>query len=185
MTKIMLPPGKPLQDGVKKYLAELEGYNNLQYPCVLLGVRGYYKGLMGNPSKNDIGIYDDAMFLVTPDGIFTYNANTDPSHEFPETAVLKPGGPYLYKIGLHNMKHPYKALRQWGRVTVLRNGVEYTDTAAAPFYIDIHRGGYGTTSSLGCQTIPPAQYEDFLSTVENKMKKEKQNVIPYFLAENG
>ena len=92
----------------------------------------------------------------------------------------------MNKIGMHNMKAPYEALRQFGRVTVLRDGssTPVTNTADAPFYIDIHRGGHSTTSSLGCQTIPPAQWPSFLSQVKSELKKNNQIVIPYTLIEN-
>ena len=33
---------------------------------VLVGVRGYFASL-GAPGRNDRGIYDDAIFLVTPE----------------------------------------------------------------------------------------------------------------------
>lgn len=181
----MLPSGKPQLkiDGVLKLL---EPFNISTTPVRLLGIRGYYKDTMGKPGVNDVGIYDDALFIVAPNGLLlSYNANTDPSRMQPHVAVLKPGGPYLYKIGLHGVSgpHPYTALRQHGRVTVLRDGVPDTDTAAAPFYIDIHKGGYNVTSSLGCQTIHPDQWDDFLANVENRMAANKQTVIPYCLVE--
>jgi lysozyme len=150
-----------------------------------VGIRGYFKDTMGEKGKNDVGIYDDAMFILAPNNLMlSYNANTDPSRVFPGVAVLKPGGPYLYKIGMHNMQHPYKALRQYGRVTVLRNGKEDTDTAQSPFYIDIHKGGYNTTSSLGCQTIHPDQWADFLINTERILSQYSQQIIPYCLVEN-
>jgi lysozyme len=181
----MLPSGKP-QLGIDEVLKLLTSFGVDQYPVKLLGIRGYYKKTMGDPSKNDIGIYDDAIFIVAPNRLMlSYNANTDPSRSFPGVAVLKPGGPYLYKIGMHGVSgdHPYRALRQHGRVTVLRNGKADTDTAQAPFYIDIHRGGYNTTSSLGCQTIHPDQWLDFFKNVETFLDKNSQQVIPYSLIE--
>lgn len=180
---MMLPNGKP-QLKVDDALKLLQAFNLDQYPVKLLGIRGYYKKTMGDPTKNDVGIYDDAMFIVAPNNLMlSYNANTDPSRVFQGVAVLKPGGPYLYKIGMHNMQHPYEALRQFGRVTVLRNGREDTDTAVNPFYIDIHKGGYNTTSSLGCQTIAPTQWEDFLTNVKRLIANYSQQIIPYCLVE--
>jgi lysozyme len=182
---MILPNGKP-QLKVDDALAQLAPFKVDPYPVKLLGVRGYYKNTMGAPGKNDIGIYDDAIFIIAPNKLMlSYNANTDPSRSLPNVAVLKPGGPYLYKVGMHGVSglHPYRALRQFGRVTVLRNGKEDTDTAAAPFYIDIHRGGYNTTSSLGCQTVHPDQWPDFFANVERLMDANRQSIIPYCLVE--
>lgn len=181
----MLPSGKP-QLGVNDVTEILNMFHLEQYPVKLLGIRGYYKNTLGKPGVNDVGIYDDAIFILGPDKLLlSYNANTDPSRIFPGVAVLKPGGPYLYKIGMHGVSgpKPYLALRQYGRVTVLRNGKENTDTAQAPFYIDIHRGGYNTTSSLGCQTIHPDQWIDFFTNVGRLMQGNRQLIIPYNLVE--
>lgn len=154
------------------------------YPVRVLGIRGYYKKTMGNPLTNDIGIYDDALFIVSPVHFSSYNANTDPSVLKKDAAVLKVGTVTMYKVGLHNMKNPYEALRQYGRVTVIREGGrEETDTKAAPFYIDIHKGGFKTTSSLGCQTIHPNQWQSFISTMKDQLKRVKQTLIPYVLTE--
>lgn len=58
---------------------------------------------------------------------------------------------------------PYWAFRQAGPVTVLRDGAITTETetdqAKWP-WIDIHRGGYNTTSSAGCQTCHPDQWPE-------------------------
>lgn len=179
----MLPGSRPKLTQPEA-LVLLSPYSLQEYPVKVLGIRGYYKQTMGNPVQNDRGIYDDAIFLISPDHFSSYNANTDPSVAKPGVAVLKPGGPYLYKIGLHNMKNPYTALRQYGRVTVIRDQRgEQTDTAAAPFYIDIHKGGYNTTSSLGCQTIYPAQWVAFLENVKDQIKRHGQTIIPYVLTE--
>lgn len=178
-----LPSTKPKlpKEDAEKFLSS---FSLAQYPVKLLGIRGYYKQTMGDPSKNDIGIYDDAIFIIGPDQFYlSFNANTDPSRVLPGVAVLKPGGPYLYKIGMHNMQHPYKALRQFGNVTVLRADKEDTDSPNNRFFIDIHKGGYNTTSSLGCQTIHPDQWMDFLNNVESLLSKNRQQIIPYCLVE--
>jgi hypothetical protein len=179
----MVPNSKPKLTQVDA-LKEIAKFSLQGYDLKILGIRGYYKQTMGNPIKNDRGIYDDAIFLISPDHFSSWNANTDPSVTRPGVAALKPGGPYLYKLGMHNMKNPYLALRQYGRVTVVRDQEgEETDTAAAPFYIDIHKGGYNTTSSLGCQTIHPSQWPAFLATVQDQLKRHAQTIMPYVLTE--
>lgn len=178
----MIPNSRPQlsKEDALRYLAL---YDLVKYPVKILGIRGYYKQTMGNPVQNDVGIYDDALFIVSKNYFGTFNANTDPSRIFPGVAVLKAGGPYLYKIGMHNMQHPYEALRQYGNVTILRNGVPVTDSPVNRFYIDIHKGGYGTTSSLGCQTIYPDQWPEFLKSVKNELALNNQTLIPYILTE--
>lgn len=180
----MLPNSKPklTQAEALQYLSQ---FDLSAYPVRLLGIRGYYKQTMGNPIKNDRGIYDDAIFIISPDCYASFNANTDPSVTRTGVATLKANQVALYKIGLHNMKNPYEALRQYGRVTVIRDDKpgEFTDNAQQPFYIDIHKGGFNTTSSLGCQTITPTQWISFLELVKDQLKRYNQKIIPYALIE--
>ena len=68
----------------------------------LLGIRGYYKKTMGDPTKNDRGLYDDAIFVLSPRTFKSFNANTDPSAYRKGVAVLKPGVHY-YKKGKHGI----------------------------------------------------------------------------------
>lgn len=179
----MLPDSKPKLTQAEA-LQLIAPFSLVEYPVKLLGIRGYYKKTMGNPVQNDRGIYDDAIFIISPDCFSSWNANTDPSIYKQGVAVLKPGGPYLYKIGMHNMKNPYEALRQYGNVTVIRDGGgENTDSPANRFYVDIHKGGYNTTSSLGCQTIHPTQWIAFLAQVKDQIKRHGQDTIPYILVE--
>jgi lysozyme len=164
----------------------------------LLGIRGF-----GAADQNKRGIYDDAIFLVTPEECIGFNANTDPSITRKGIAVLQPGT-YRYKQGLHGIRHfdditrslgkekrdevekwlldnvgkdhvplthkngdrivlPYWAFRQAGPVTITRDGITGTETKTDPGlwpWIDIHKGGYNTTSSEGCQTIHPDQWPE-------------------------
>ena len=49
------------------------------------------------------------------------------------------------------------------------------------FGINIHRGGVSTTSSLGCQTIVPSQWNEFIKLAKSEMAHYKQRVMPYCL----
>lgn len=155
---------------------------NKHYPdeesrIMLVGLRGYYRDSMGTVGRNDRGIYDDAIFIISPDAFASYNANTDPSIYRKGIATLVPGR-YLYHIGLH--KGLYKALRQTSEVKVSR---DKSITESGFFGINIHKGSYNSTSSLGCQTIYPEQWKAFISTVESEMKRNGANHIPYILIE--
>lgn len=154
-----------------------------QFPVVLVGVRGYYRDTMGKAGVNDRGIYDDAIFLISPDSFNSFNANCDPGAFARGIANLRPGT-WFYKIGIHGLSKPkaqqYKALVQAADVTVLRDG-KGEDTGR--FGINIHRGGVSKVSSLGCQTIVPTQWQHFIAAVETEMKKHGQKIIPYVLTE--
>lgn len=77
----------------------------------------------------------------------------------------------------HPRRHP----------ALLRDGTPpYEDTG--DFGINIHRGGYGTTSSLGCQTIHPEQWDSFITLAMDQAKRYfgsewKKRVVPYVLLE--
>jgi lysozyme family protein len=161
-------------------------------PVFILGERGYYLDTMGKKGENDRGLYDDKIGIVWPEGHANFNANTDPSAYRKGSgtgskkgiASLK-AGRWLYKQGKHgiNRGNPYPALVQADRVTVIRDGSpNYEDTGH--FGINIHRGGDGTTSSLGCQTIVPDQWLTFQQLVYNLMKQYGLKTIPYVLVEN-
>lgn len=151
---------------------------------VLLGFRGYYKKTMGDPGKNDRGIYDDAICIITPDHYSAYNANTDPSRFRKGIASLKPGI-HLYRKGNHGITKPgggYPALRPstvGEKLPVTRDG----QGDGFGIAINIHKGGYNTTSSEGCQTIYPDQWSDFINTVYEEMDRWKQKKVAYVLIE--
>jgi len=204
-------------------LGQVEGVlpDGLYDEILLLGVRGF--GINGfQPSNsNKLGIYDDAIFLITPGEVLGYNANTDPSRALKNVAVLQPGT-YWYTEDLHGIRHfaelkkddrekvadylaknrgkdypdpvtnaegekailPYYALRQDSPVTVKREGSAVSETIQARAnwpWIDIHKGGYNTTSSAGCQTIYPDQWLDFRKKVYAAMDKARIKRISYTL----
>lgn len=176
-----LPPNRPRLTREKaERLLEKHGVkpSEMDPAVMLLGVRGYYHDDHGD---NQRGVYDDAIFLLTPTAFVAFNANTDPSAFRHGIASLKPGR-YLYKLGIHGLSKPkdrqYEALVQAGEVTVCRDGSE---VETGWFGINIHRGGASGTSSLGCQTIPPAQWESFISMVRAELKRHGQKTIPYIL----
>lgn len=177
----------------------------------LVGMRGYYKKTMGDPLRNDRGIYDDALFIIAPGLFAAFNANTDPSVKRSGVAVLRPGI-YDYAPGLHGISRldrkrkdheriyqqlietgqdvpgwtkTYWALRQLSNVSVLRDGSNkpVTDSPENRFWINIHRGSYNSTSSEGCQTIYPDQWGEFRRTVYEQLDRFNQPQIPYLLAE--
>lgn len=158
---------------------------------VLLGVRGYFEDSMGVVDQNDRGIYDDALFVYSPLAFRSFNANTDPSRKGtnPDTgkgyAVLTPGI-WDYKIGIHGLSKPkeqqYEAYVQAGQVVIDRDGEGGVEKGF--FGINIHRGGINGTSSLGCQTIIPPQWQEFHDLVNTELAKFGQNIIPYVLIES-
>lgn len=161
-------------------------FNTQKYPLYLIGIRGYYRQTMGDKTQNDLGLYDDAIFICTPDSVLAFNANTDPSRYKPNMATLVRGLYYAHHLGLHKGK--YLALCQRaGSVTVARYGQKKQDIGY--FGINIHKGGITKTNSEGCQTISPQQWQEFIETVQSSAqeyytKTWKTHIIPYFLIEN-
>lgn len=157
--------------------------NGVEDHFAVLGVRGYYLNSMGEKGKNDRGIYDDAIALVTPSAYVTFNANCDPAAFRKGIANLK-AGVWLYKLGIHGLSKPkakqYRALVQAAPVTVHR---DQTGDDTGWFGINIHRGSFATVSSLGCQTVYPSQWNAFIALVEVEMRRYARKTIPYLLAE--
>lgn len=131
----------------------------------ILAIRGYFRKSMGDPAKNDRGVYDDALFIVRRNGpVSPYNGNTDPSPLFRVgLASLKPGT-WRFCPKKHKINSPlgYAAFGQCEAVTVVRDG-KGDDTGF--FGINLHKGGIFGTGSEGCQTLPPDQWESFRSAI--------------------
>lgn len=160
-----------------------------QHPIWVIGIRGYYLQTMGDPNLNDRSIYDDAIFIITKEIFRAYNANTDPGIFKKGIASLVPGVWLVYQLDDHRPKDQpsYPALCQrGGPVKVFRDNV---GNDIGNFGINIHKGGYNKVSSIGCQTIYPEQWTEFISNVTNlaidyfEENWNKTN-IPYVLIEN-
>jgi len=178
----MIPQNKP-----KLSRFEIEQLDILRDQVMVVGIRGYYLNGMGEFGKNDRGIYDDAAFIISPTEFESFNFNTDPSKYRIGSgiginkgmALLNPGLWKAHTLDYH--RGQYLALCQRAsKVTVTRDGnPPYEDTGW--FGINIHKGGNYGTSSLGCQTVPKDQWDDFIGLVEQEMKRLGQTICPYLL----
>lgn len=178
----MLPAAKP--KATSHEVAEMvrRAAPQVTDAVLVVGKRGYYARTMGPTPGNDRGIYDDALFIVWPEGLAAFNGNVDPAAWRPGIASLKPGV-WRYKPGQHGITfkragYPYPAFVQAAPVTVARDG-QGDDTGW--FGINIHRGSNASTSSLGCQTVPPKQWDFFRDTLNAALKRHGQKTFPYIL----
>lgn len=157
----------------------------------LVGIPGYYWRTMGDPQANDRGLYDDALFILSPHTFAAFNASTDPSIHRPGIATLLPGV-YPYRPGNHGITRPgggYPAFRP-GRTSdiplpVRRDGEAKVPSARPGIAINIHRGGLRSTSSEGCQTIPPAQWPAFHALLTSELRRAGQRWFDYLLLPEG
>lgn len=186
-----------------------------RFPVIAVAVRAYFLRTMGNPTKNDVGIYDDAIFLLPKGkGIHRFNANTDPSRIGQNVELGKPfamlaPGLWYFRQGLHNGKvlawrepdaeeadtmnlpenESASGRHRPGFFEVIRdpgNGKKYLDVGYHA--INIHPGGTYGTSSWGCQTFPPEQYNRWLKASYDETAGQKSSldvaalrVLPYLL----
>lgn len=162
-TMSIIPANKPQITPIDvRTILKAKGFNSvLPGSVVVLGIRGYFQDSMGKPGKNDRGMYDDAFCVAFSDHVVNFNGNTDPSAWRKGIAVLAKGI-WHFIVGKHKVSYPaprgHAAFRQFGTMTVHRDG-QPDDTG--DFAINFHRGGEETTSSLGCQTVHPDQWDDF------------------------
>ena len=162
---------------------------NITDAVAVLASRGYYAQTMGPTPGNDRGIYDDAMWIVSPAGVVAFNANTDPSVHRQGIAKLVPGV-HRYRPGRHGISRDrpgkivsYPAFRPATRgeqLPVTRDGVVNPRPGIA---INIHRGSRTSTSSEGCLTIPPDQWPAFQALLMEQLKRHNQRDFPLVLLE--
>lgn len=194
---VAVPKGKP---NLSRYAVEkiLDHYSidRTNHAVCIVGIEAYYLNTIGEANKNDRGVYDDALFVVTPKQFMAVNGNTDPSSyrkgygigEFKGMANLVPGAYYSWKLDYH--KGQYLALCQrLGEMTVLRDGNPPYLQTSKWLGINNHKGGINTTASLGCQTVYPPQWKDYIELIEAELrlaygsKEYNKVVVPYALIE--
>jgi lysozyme len=159
----------------------------------VVGVPAYFMNSMGAKGKNDRSIYDDAFFVVTPTVFAAFNGNTDPSIYREGVATLKCPQVIWYKPGIHRAGSPggHPAFRQDAPVIVFRDWTQkfkvgvvhkkygvclgdgyWTDAGFSDyFWTNNHRGGYKGTSSLGCLTVPPQQWDAYYNLIMSELKR--------------
>lgn len=190
MSKILTLPNKPQikRSRIHKFLID-KNIDLKKYPFLIIGIRGYFLNTQGEKGKNDRGIYDDALIIFTTNVYATFNANVDPSVKYLKgRAVLKKGFYLAHKFDVHRgVKSQYPAICQrLGKVTVTRDGV---GEDIGMFGINIHKGGNTTTSSEGCQTLPPTQWDAFYQLAKSEWIRAygdnwNKVVVPYLLLDN-
>ena len=202
MSLYLPPPPK-----IKRELAESlfsvnwrNQYGDEPEPLVkLLMVRGYRATSMGPTPGNDVNYWDDMIALITPDSFHAINGNLDPSRLGWNPGVGKPfgilqAGPvWWWYRGPHKGKRP--AFRQaddkdvgrkmgfphdgaffvercWGKGDP-RNYFEWGHQQ-----VNIHLGGYKTTCSWLCLTVPPQGGKVFLQRCWDALANFKQKYMP-------
>lgn len=145
---------------------------------VIVGIRGYYRDTMGKVGVNDRGIYDDAIFVLSPNEFKAFQANVDPSVFRKGIANLKVG---VYKVVKWIHRGKYAALQIVNDV-VVRDGETKEDSGRHG--INFHYGSETQTWSQGCQTLPRSIYWAFLNLVYSEMQKYHLDSIQYVLIDN-
>jgi lysozyme len=165
----IIPKGKPkLPPMDVRKIAAAKGVTIPQDGKVaVLAIRDYYLDSIGRVGKGDRNTYDDAAWIILSDRCVPFNFSSDPSAYRRGMASLVPGV-WRMIAGKHKIASPkgYPAFRQHGNVTVFRDDDrEHTGY----FGINLHRGGFNGTSSEGCQTVPPLQWNEFRTTLQKAL----------------
>lgn len=183
MTAAMLPPARP--EWTRAVCMQILAAHGVSpHHVAVVARRGYFRRTMGPTPGNDRGLYDDALAIVSPREFRTFNANVDPSVRLGGIASLLPGV-YRYRPGIHGITKPaerrYPAFVQASGVHILRDGGVVERNAWRG--INVHRGGFATTSSEGCLTVPPQQWDEFHALLTRLLTEYRQDSFALVLSE--
>jgi len=177
-----------------RYLTQFEGTEHERTPVKLLGIRGFYEDL-GNPHKNDLGIYDDFIVRCIGEETIGFRASTDPGlywikHPMnPKGCAILTEATHVFKLGIHQQKYP--ALVQAEDFVVWRLDTEGNRKEEGNAVdIHMHSGGPGMdvgSFSAGCQVIQSPEgyfrgtWFKFFDPLAEAMHRHGQNTVPYKL----
>jgi len=184
----MIPKNKPMLSQDKASLIIDTLTEGTFGEVSVLAIRGYFRDSMGKVGENDRGVYDDAIFIKSSTLFASYNGNTDPSRyrkgfgfgsEKGMAQLCE--GIWNYKPGVHYGSVPHQAFRQNSKFLVKRDGSKGQYDDYGMFGINLHRGGVKGTSSLGCQTVPPNQWDSFRDALNAELVRHSQKTFDYIL----
>ena len=177
-----------------RYLRQFEDTEHEKTPVKLLGIRGFYEDL-GNPHKNDLGIYDDVIVRCIGEETIGFRASTDPGWYWikhpmnPKGCAILTEATHLFKLGVHQQKYP--ALVQAEDFVVWRLDTDGNRKKKGNAVdIHIHSGGPGMdvgSFSAGCQVIqsPEGYFQGtwfkFFDPLAEAMHRYGQKTVPYKL----
>lgn len=189
----IVPPSKPKASRALVTATALAAYGKALPSVYVLAARGYYRDSMGKVGYNDVSIYDDAFFIVSPCGFSAYNGNVDPSrfgwNEGAQKFMARlKAGCWEFRRLKHHPSRPtgYMAFGQGNSpVTVQRMKADGTvhNEETGCFGINNHRGGINGTSSEGCVTVPREQWPSYYGQLAAALELAGQKTFPLILVD--
>ena len=166
-----------------------KSYEKDMFPeLFVLAVRGYFSQTIGE-AGNDINVYDDAHFIVSPLGISAWNSNVDPTRYGWNAKAGKymarlSAGCWKFQRLIHRAK--YQAFGQGDnlvRVDRVRADGSIARVETGLFGINDHLGGENGTSSEGCMTHPPTQWNDYRKKLNKVLALASLKQFDFILVE--
>lgn len=141
-------------------------------PVAVVGIEGFYKSLAGaDTGKNLIGVYDDAICVVTPATSLTFVGNTDPTRGIEGRAKVQHGAWEMGPVIHHRTRPPAERRLAFGQMVGVTLRRYLADGTLGPElhnqYIgwNLHDGSITTTGSEACQTVVPERWPEFFGEV--------------------
>lgn len=176
---IPIPPSRPKTPLSIVHTAALHEWKKLHTEPLpefyVLAVRSHFDTTIAPPGPN-INADDDAFFVVSPLGFFSFNGNVEPTRYGWNPNANK----YMARLkdGCWRFIHRLHRGQYWAfgqgenPVTVerIRKDGTIAMTETGCFGIDLHPHGENSTSSEGCITIPQHQWGDAYKKIRNAMR---------------